>query len=270
MLVSSCRRTVLSRNILRNPPRVIDTDQRIKYGAIHAIVVMAESAFADLTKLLAGMLDETNDATPNVEDINRALMLAWSIVDQADLLRHLINSESHRIKIEEKMAFVSATTDVQKVRNWMRHIPQRIKNYRAGSFPVPPILGALSFTTVVRARVPLMVGNVVQDADCVEYHTVILVNTAIERATQLEGNPIPFHSFRFPIDHIVLQAFGILLPLEPLVTLMGKFADGLASSVQRWLDGKMLELAEQGADTSDLTKPAYDEGDVFRMIARRD
>ncbi len=260
----------MSRKLLVNPPRLIAPDQRIKYGALQSIVAMAECAFADLKPLLEGMADRTNDAMPDKGEIDRALMLAWSIVDQADLLRHLIDSEGDRITIKEKTEFMEAVKDVQSARNWMRHIPQRIEGYQSANKPMPPILGALSFAVVIRATVPLSSGVVIMPDDCIEYHTIVLLNTAIERDVQLQGEPFKYKSFRTPIDHIVLQAFGLIIPLEPLIGQMGRLADAMAVGVQRWIDKVTTEYSGRLDELFELMKPAFAVGNVYRMIARRD
>ncbi|WP_027533832.1 hypothetical protein [Bradyrhizobium sp. WSM3983] len=260
----------MSRETLINPPRLINVDQRVKYGAVQALTGMAETALADLEQLASQMIGESNDSTRDLVNHHRALMLAWSIVDQADLLRHLIASEGNKIDLPEKTQFLAAASDVQKVRNWMRHIPQRIDAFKAMKEPMPPILGALSFATVVRASIDLKAGACVDDRHVLEYHAVILINTALERSVQLKGAPMPFRQFRIPVDHFVLQAFGVLLPLGDIVALMSKFCDALAAGVDRWLDEQRAEMSASATDVSEMFDPQFGPGHIYRMIAKRD
>lgn len=251
-----------------NPPSIIDPDQRVKFGAVQALTGMAEIALADLEKLASKRIDQKYDSSNDLSNNHRALMLAWSIVDQADLLRHLITSEEGIKNLPETTKFLVAAQKVQEVRNWMRHIPQRTSAYRTKKEPMPPVLGALSFTAVIKARTNLKHGNVVSLSDTVEYHTIVLLNTSIERATSLKGEPVPFDSFRIPVDHFVLQAFGVLLPLSNIVALMGSFCDALATSVEVWVADRISELSTQGHDATLLNKPAHAVGYNYRMIAK--
>lgn len=258
-----------NRSILKNPPRVIDPDQRIKFGAIQALVGMAECGFDELRSHLALIALEDADKERTEQKDHRAMLLAWSIVDQADLLRHLISSEDESIQISEKDMFFEKIAVASQVRNWMRHIPQRVSGYRQRKQAMPPVLGVISFTHVVRASVPYATGDVIYDHQCLEYHTIILGNTAMERSAEILGEPTPYSSFKTPIDHVYLQAFGSVISLSEVVEVMGKFADALALAVQRWLDAKLAELSSQGIDTTSLTKPAIEPGNL-RMVARRD
>jgi len=260
----------LSRETLINPPRLINVDQRVKYGAVQALTGMAETALADLEQLASQMIGENNDSTRDLVNHHRALMLAWSIVDQADLLRHIIASEGNRIDLLEKTQFLAAASDVQKVRNWMRHIPQRIDAYKAMKEPMPPILGALSFATVVRASTDLKAGACVDDHHVLEYHAVILMNTALERSVQLAAAPVPFKQFRIPVDHFVLQAFGVSLPLNDIVALMSKFCDALAAAVDRLLDAERAKMSSNGTDVSETFEPQFGRTHTFRITAKRD
>jgi len=260
----------LSRDLLRQLPCVIDADQRLKYGVVQAMVEMAECALSALMIHLEGFGEAEQDAKPDIQKINHSMMLAWSIIDQADLLRHLIESESDAILIREKGPFLKVAADVKKARNWMRHIPQRVADYRKKSEAMPPILGALSFTKIVNATVPLERGKVISESHCLEYHAIVLVNTALERDTQFDGEPIQYKEFKVPIDNIVLQAFGIALPLKPLVQSMGAFADALGASIQRWLDNDMPRTLPQHVSLAAALKPAMVSGDIYRMVARRD
>ncbi len=259
----------MTRTILKSPPRLIDPNQRIKYGAIQAIVGMAECALSDLRELLESVIEASQDVERDQTIDNRALLLAWSIIDQADLLRHLVESEREKIQISEKVIFLETVRGATEVRNWMRHIPQRIAAYNRKKKPMPPVLGALSFTTVVRATAPFERGDQIDAEECLEYHTVIVANTSMERNAVLEGEPIPYSTFKTPIDHIVLQAFGSMIPLEEIVLAMSRFADAFSAGVARWVDGKLAELEADGHDKASYSQPVLEDGN-YRMIAKRD
>lgn len=259
----------MSRNVLKNPPRLIDPSQRIKYGAVHGIVGMAECAYRDLRLLLADVAENDCDKERDELKDHRAMMLAWSIVDQADLLRHLITSESKNIDLREKGQFLAVVRPVTQVRNWMRHIPQRVMAYRDQKERMPPVLGALSFVKLVRASVPFTDGQTIDGDNCIEYHTIIMTNTPMERSAKLEGEPIPYTQFRAPIDHIVLQAFGSNIPIDEVVSGMSLFASALARAVERWLEQKLQELKSEGRDVDTISQPAFESGN-YRMVAKRD
>jgi len=259
------------RQILVEPPRVIAPDQRIKYGAIAATVRMAEVAFADLYAEAAKYAEvaaiENRD---QLEARMRCLNLAWSIVDQADLLRQLITSEGRAIQLKEAHDFLSEAEKVREVRNWMRHLPQRVAAYLKRKEALPPALGALSFTVLKRVRPGLQISGTINDADVIEYQTFVLPSAAFERGAKLEGVPEPYTVFKCPVDHFYLQAFGYHLNLERIVQAMTAFCDSLAEGVVHFLEGKIAELKVTGEYHPDLEKIALEHGWLYTMVAKRD
>ena len=258
----------MSREILINPPAYIDRVQRMKYGAVQALTGMAEIAWADLVQLTTQIAETNDDATRDLSINHRALMLAWSIVDQADLLRHLIASEKGNLDLPEVAKFLAAAEPVKDVRNWMRHIPQRVKAYQSKKEPMPPVLGALSFATVVRASANLSHGALINRSDVIEFHTIVLLNTSFERAARLEGEPVLYDAFKVPVDHFVLQAFGILLPIGEIVALMGGLCDALAAALDTWVETKIAEAHTKGLDVAQFSQPAYPPGMNYRAVAK--
>lgn len=260
----------LSRDILISPPRLIDPAQRIKYGAILGLTEMAETAFKDLRELAIALAAPKKDGAEDPAARHRALTLAWSIVDQADLLRELIISEGSNISLAEAERFLNLADPIRDMRNWLRHIPQRVGNYLAASRPVPPVLGALSFTVLCRWEGG-MENDVVSEAAVLEYHTVVLINTSFERDGGFEGEPIKYERFRHPVDHFVLQAFGRVLPLDSVVEAISAFCDAFAAGVTRWVESKIEEMRSEEQGIEFAGTPLYEHGAaIYRMIARRD
>jgi hypothetical protein len=260
-----------SRSILLNPPRIIDRAQRVKYGAMAAIVEMAESAFVDLKSTAITYAQRGKE--PLSDDSNlrmKALNLAWSIVDQADLLRHTIKSEGQQIQLQEANDFLKIAEPIQEVRNWMRHLPQRIEGYLKRKEALPPALGALSFAVVRRTRPGVPISGEVADADIMEFHTLVLVSASFQRGLRLEGVPEPYASFKTPVDHFYLQAFGQHLNLERIVASMSAFCDSLAMGVRRYVDQKLKELKAAGMYRAELEQPEFQPGALYTMTAKRD
>jgi hypothetical protein len=255
-----------ARDMLRAPPRMIDPLQRVKYTTISALTEMAEVAFEDIRELAQQYVDQSDDANDNYRNNCRLMSLAWSVIDQADLLRHLISSEGEAIQISEAAAFQEIAKDFNDVRVWMRHIPQRVEGYLQRRQPVPPILGALSFSFPVRVanRTPLEM--IVPSDRVIEFHTVVVTNTSFERQGGFSGEPISFQEFRYPVDHFYLQAFGKNISLEQVVSSMRKFATAMASGIAQFVQ---TTKEAYGLDDDQQT-PAYESDGTYRMIAKRD
>lgn len=241
----------MPRENLTHPSRLLQQDQRIKFGAIQAVVAMAECALSDLFTLLQSMKHREFDSDPNEKIINRAFTLAWSIVDQADLLRQIVESEKDRIKIKEKRDFFESSNEIRVIRNWMRHIPQKIKEYRSKKNPMPPILGAISFVYIRKNHSDGQIWAKLISSEKFEYDIVVIWNTAAERSAKFEGSEVDFESFNSPIGHICLQAYGTLVPLEKIVHSMSKFADALNASVQAFVSTSINEMSNEDAQNID-------------------
>lgn len=259
----------MSREILVNPPQIIPVDQRVKYNTIVALTEMAEIALADIYTLAAELADQRHDARNDRMNRNRLITLAWSVVDQADLLRHLVLSEKEKIDLQEARDFLAVAKVVQEVRNWMRHIPQRVDAYVKANQPMPPALGALSFAMPVRARVPLTEGAEIMDADIIEYHTVVILNASVQRDVGFEGEPVKYERFKVPLDHFFLQAYGHSVPLDAVVSAMSRLSDALAAGVAKWLEQVRFDASNTDGGLEPFDKPAFQPGDVYRMVAKR-
>jgi hypothetical protein len=230
---------------------------------------MAEVAFFDLRTLAVRIAGPEKDKTDDPADRHRALALAWSIVDQADLLRDLIVSETGNVSLEAAETFLDLARPIRDVRNWMRHIPQRVGNYLTLKQAVPPILGAVSFTAL-RRWIGELENDGVPDAQVIEYHAIVLVNTRFERDGAFEGEPIKYERFRVPVDHFVLQAFGFIIHLDLIVSAMSALCDAFGASVGRWADQKIKDLIREGGVAENAEAPMSEHGaGTYRMVARR-
>jgi hypothetical protein len=261
----------MTRTILINPPRSIDPKQRVKYGAAAALTRMAELAFEDLKSIASTIIIEKDNGSYDNQDARmRAINLAWSIVDQADLLRHLIESEGLAIQISEAKAFLDEVAAVKDVRNWMRHLPQRVDGFLSKKNPQPPVLGALSFCAVKSSRIYLADLDEIGGEDVNEYETVVLLSTAFERSHLLEGEPEKYIKFKLPVDHFFLQAHGKNISLDRLVLAMTNFCDALARGVVRFFTQKIDQVKKEGKYVSGMEDPLFPPGQTYVMSAKRD
>jgi len=93
------------------------------------------------------------------QDVMLAVADVWSVVDSANRVRTLVQRTPHLRRISHEVeAFLRATINVEKMRNYMQHIDQEI-----GALPNPstPLWGSISWQTAADAGayVTLLTGS---------------------------------------------------------------------------------------------------------------
>lgn len=260
----------MGREFLVNAPLFVEQRQRISYESIALATQIIEINFADLVELSQRCFHR-NPQAPEFDSMDRARLfsLAWSIVDQVDLLRQLVHFERRNIDLVSARAFMEAATVANTLRNWMDHLPGRISAYIEKKKKMPPAHGALSFTFVSPDLVSRD-GGPVPVADVPEYRAVVVLSTSMHRALQVEGEPIRYNEFEVPFDHFVLQAFGEHLSLSKIVALASAFCDDLGARVELFCLSKADEIAAATGQALDgILKRSELPAGTLVMTARR-
>jgi hypothetical protein len=254
-----------SRRILRRVPLFVKPAQRIRYESIALATEIMELNLAAIRSLAeAKTLENPDDPPFSIAEISRSISLAWSIVDQADLLRQLIKAEGKDLDLDSASTFTALCGTVRTLRNWMDHLPQRIASYIAQKGKLPPAHGALSFTYIEREVAEASA----RGEKLRRFRTIVLLSTAMQRDLQVEGVPYEYESFEVPTDHFVLQAFGEHLRLVTLVRSASAFCDDLADRVEKFCKTKAEELALQtGCTVDDLMTGSTQPAGVLVMVA---
>lgn len=216
------------RRILYRMPAAFDVRQRIRYEAMALCTEIIELNFTqirDISRRIAA-----SGMPPNIPRPTRTqlISLAWSIVDQADILRLLVQAEGSHLDTAQSRAFLSVADIARNLRNWMDHLPGRLDGYIKQAQFLPPTHGALSFTVVE----PQDAEAAIASGQLRQYRTIVILSAAAHRPMQVEGAPHDYTKFDVPTDHFVLQAFGLFLDLGRLTKFAGEFCDSLGIAVE--------------------------------------
>ncbi|MNS99735.1 hypothetical protein D3C72_1341470 [compost metagenome] len=249
-------------------PAAFEVGQRIRYEAMALCVEIIELNFAqirDISRRIAasGMPPKIPRATRT-----QLISLAWSIVDQADILRLLVQAEGAHLDTAQSRAFLDIAGVARDLRNWMDHLPGRLDGYIKQAQFLPPTHGALSFTVVE----PEDAEAAIASGKLRQYRTIVILSAAAHRPMQVEGAPHEYVKFEVPTDHFVLQAFGLFLDLGRISKIAGEFCDSLGVAVEGIvLEAASSEVAKQaGCSPEEFLKPVEMLGGTLVMTATLD
>lgn len=258
-------------DFLKRLPLFLTVRQRIIFEGIGlASDVMIQSRAELLTHARSG-IDLSLDNPKYPGDIRAKMFaLAWTIVDQADLLRQLVRSEGRNIDLPSAKAFLAGAEVARRLRNWMDHLPSRLDAYIAKKGAMPPSHGAISFAAISPETLALGGGEPVRSEDVAEFRTVVITSTSSNRETKLEGEPYPYASYSDTIDHFVLQAFDDLFRLDEIVALAGAMRAEFTRGVEQFCLAEAKRRSSQdGQSISAHLKSSELPATTMVMVARR-
>jgi len=196
--------------------------------------------------------------------------LAWTIVDQADLLRQLVKSEGRNIDLGSAKAFLDYAETARRLRNWMDHLPGRLGAYIAKKGGMPPSHGAISFAVISPETLALGHGGPVRSEHVAEFRTVVITSTSSNRETKLQGEPYPYTSYSDTIDHLVLQAFDELFRIDEIVALAGAMRAEFTGKVEEICFAEAAKRSQlDGQPIEDHLKSSELPASTLVMLARR-
>jgi len=258
-------------DFLKRLPLFLSVRQRIIFEGIGLATDVMTQSRSELLALARSGVDISLD-NPKYDSGVRTKMfaLAWTIVDQADLLRQLVISEGDNIDLASAKAFLTYAQGAQRLRNWMDHLPGRLDAYIAKKGGMPPSHGAISFAVISAETMALGLGGPVRSEEVAEFRTVVITSTSSNRETKLEGEPHPYTSYSDTIDHLVLQAFGELFRIDEIAALAGTMRAEFAGKVEEFCLAEAARRSEQdGKPIEDHLKSSELPATTLVMLARR-
>lgn len=126
---------------LRNLPRCIDLEERLRSEAIVTACDIIEFSFTELMRLLSPLIGRDVPDVSEAERIQSALH-CWSIVDQFYALRKLSKTISAKFGLTILDEFYPS---VSKMRNAMDHLNNNLGNVGRKKGPNHPLHGAILF-----------------------------------------------------------------------------------------------------------------------------
>lgn len=218
--------------------------QRIKYEAIAISTEMMGMMHQTIYDIARNCFDRDPEQFRFTGPERRTLIaMAWGIVDQADMVRQIVYTERNHIDMATAREFMSEAATAQNLRNWMDHLPGRLKQYLDMKKPMPPPHGALSFAAV-RPEDAAVAG----ENQC-SYRTVVVLGASRQRDLSIEGVPVSYERINVPLDHFVLQAFDQRLSLTKIVTLATAFCHALSTELEIQLRTEAERLARESGDS---------------------
>lgn len=188
--------------------------------------------------------------TPHHERLELFLNL-WSIVDQVDILRQLLDKLGHISSVNE---FLKAAEIANKMRNRMDHLPEMIPNLAKKTKPSPPVYGAFSFGRFYLDQAGISIEN----ADI-----YLITAGSLTHKSHKWPMPAPATAGRIldiPVGMFEFSAFDWTLDVSSMVQNLPTLVNDLSANLENAL-GELA--ANENIDTATLMA---DHADSIAMV----
>lgn len=260
------------RNYLHRLPKLLGTEQRIRFEAIAIAVDLVEIALESIRGMAANAVNRAaNNPDKIIFDASERMKMigaAWSILDQVHNVWSLIRLNKHEIDLNSLKTFQKSGKGSWSLRNKMDHLSGQIKNISKKYQLLPPIFGAISFACTVEDDIEKVTSPT--NVNLRSYHCVTVFGSAIQTPFMASLQPKIISQIRLPVDHFCLQAFGEILDLDEACRTACALRDELAISLEQNCLAKATEIAaETGEAVEKLLEPVLESTTVVAKATFR-
>lgn len=226
-------------SFLRNIPWVYETQGRME---LEAIAFAIDAIYLKHLRIIGWATNCQADTFANITHHERLELFLdlWSIVDQADVLRRLLNKGTKSSVIS---SFMEVAAPAQSMRNKMDHLAQNIPNLASSKGNITPIYGAFSF-----GKFELDDKGV--DVEDVEIYTVTA--GSLTHKSHKWPVPNPSNSGRIldiPVGMLEFSAFDKTLDVSELIRRLHELVHLFDTVIRERIESEIDTLAkDQGLD----------------------
>jgi hypothetical protein len=190
----------------------------------------------------------------------RLISLAWSMIDQADLLRQLIDKEKTRVELSTIPTLMEDSKLIRDLRNIMDHFPGQSNNYYAKKKAMPPSHGVIAFNLISKQLFESFDSKPIKMDDVDNYKVALIFSTGIHKDLNLQSDPFPNHHFSDYVSNFSMQAFGIVISLGALAYKTSMFC----TQYSQLLYQECLKIAFERAQF----EPSFDKAMEPSLVPR--
>lgn len=227
-------------SFLRRIPLAYETQGRMELEAIAFAIDAIYLKHQQISKWATNCDLGSFVNTPHHERLDLFLNL-WSIVDQADVLRRLLQ----KIKTNRAVnGFLNIADSAQRMRNKMDHLSQNIPNIASKTGKVVPVYGVLSF-----GKFGLSNNGV--DVEDFEIYTITAGSLTHKSHQWPIATPSPGKILEIPVGMFEFSAFDSTLDVSGLVQSLHHVVQTFETDVRPRIEAKIKSVAEENGLSAD-------------------
>lgn len=221
-------------SFLRRIPWVYETQGRMELEAIAFAIDAIYLKHHQISRWATSCDSDSFVKTPHHERLDLFLNL-WSIVDQADVLRRLLQ----KIKANNAVsAFLNIADSAQRMRNKMDHLSQNIPNLAGKTGKVTPVYGVFSFGKFGLSN------NGVEVEDF-EIYTITAGSLTHKSHEWPIATPSPGKILEIPVGMFEFSAFDCTLDISGLVQSLHHVVQTFETVVRPRMEAEIRSVAER-------------------------